>query len=214
VGSRWRSGRPCLGPGRDVRRYGRGLTAVGGGGEDTGGGCHGPVLEQEEGALCEIRRGWAQGRGGVTSIVAGRPGAAGRPAGRSSRVGRGVKVKGVGPGWGRCGRGYGTGVDARSRQRSCRTRSRVAWLARVVWSGASVSSSRGVEGQSAGEQGSAAPQLWGRPVDFRAGRGPGRGRLAKAWGNATAAPGCDGAASRGVRTGIVGAKGQVRSQVV
>ena len=32
------------------------------------------------------------------------------------------------------------------------------------------------------------------------------GRLAKAWGNATAAPGCDGAASRGIRAGIVGAR--------
>ena len=161
------------------------------------------MLEQEEGAaLREVRRGWAQGRGGVAAIGTCRPVEAGRPAGWSSQVGREVQVKGVGPGW--CGRRYGTGVDARGRQRSCRTRSRVAWLARVVWSGASVSSSRGVEGQSAGEQGSAAPQLWGRPVDFRAGRG--RGRLAKAWGNATAAPGCDGAASRGIRAGIVGAR--------
>ncbi len=78
-------------------------------GEDPGGGCHGPVLAllgQEEGALREIRRGWAQGKDGVTAIMACRPGAAGRPAGWSSRMGRMGAARqgwGMGPplgGWG------------------------------------------------------------------------------------------------------------------
>jgi hypothetical protein len=76
-------------------------------GKDPGGGCHGPVPGQEEGALREIRRGWAQGKGGATAIMACRPGAVGRLAEWSSRMGRGVRVKGVGLGWGRCGRGRG-----------------------------------------------------------------------------------------------------------
>ena len=100
-------------PGSRRQEVWPGANRSGSGGEDTGGGCHGPVLEQEEGALCQIRRGWARGRDGVTTNVAC------RPAGWSSRVGRGVQVKGVGPGWGRCGRGYGTGVDPEGGRGGC-----------------------------------------------------------------------------------------------
>jgi hypothetical protein len=73
--------------------------------KNPGAGC--PVLEQEEKALCEIRRGWAQGRGCVAATLAHRPGAVGRRAGWSSPDGSGSpgerrrpgigQVRGTGP---------------------------------------------------------------------------------------------------------------------
>jgi hypothetical protein len=166
-------------PGSRRQEVWPGANRSGSGGEDTGGGCHGPVLEQEEGALREIRRGWGPGQGW-------RHGHRGVPAGCCWLAGRMVQPGGSGSPGDRRSSGIGQ-VRARVRDRGGCARpstklpgsepSRLAGGSGVVQR-KRVPAAGGVEGQSAREQGSAAPQWWGRPVDFRAGRS--RGRLAKA----------------------------------
>jgi hypothetical protein len=112
-----------VGGGAGMRRAGwRGPRALVPG-EDPGGGCHGPVLGQEAGgALREIRRGWAQGRGSVTAIMACWPaGRMGQPDGSGSPGERRRSWMGQLRARPRPrGRAHGIGVYARGRERGCR----------------------------------------------------------------------------------------------